>query len=111
MLYLLNTTVIPHGADGLWVMRTVTAEWAQAVAEAAAEVGQLRSAVGHSASAEAMTAALGMPVTCNRITVVPEPGDELLCMRLHSRPPEGVVLSSAQLEATGYSWALLSYQG
>lgn len=111
MLYLLNTTVIPHGADGLWVMQTVTAELAQTIAKAAAEAGQLHSAVGHSSSAAAMATALGMPVACNRITVVALPGDELLCMRLHSRPPEGVVLSSAQLEATGYSWALLSYQG
>lgn len=111
MLYLLNTTVIPHGADGLWIMRTVTAEWAREAAAAAASVGQLLSAVGHSSSAEAMAAALGMPVPCNRITVVPEPGDELLCLRLHSRPPEGVVLTLEELEATGYSWALLSYQG
>lgn len=110
MLYLMNTTVIPHGADGLWIMATITAEHARVVASSAAAIGQLTSAVGHESSAAAMAAALGMPVEANRITIAPEPGDEMLCLRLHSRPPEGVVLDAQQLAQIGFSWALLSYQ-
>jgi hypothetical protein len=106
-LYLMSTTVIPHGADGTWTMTTVSPEQA---AHIAAE-GPFISAVGHSSSAEAMTAALGLTVEANRITVTPEPGDQFLCLRLLSRAPEGVILDRAGLEAIGFTWALLSYQG
>ena len=106
MLYLMSTTVIPHGADGTWVMSTVTAEQSRAIVR-----DQHISAVGHESSAAAMSAALGIPVAAQRLTVQPEPGDEFLCMRLHRRPPEGVVLDREQLESIGYSWALLRYDG
>ena len=106
MLYLMSTTVIPHGADGVWVMNTVTAERACQLA-----ASDHTSAVGHESSAIAMSAALGIPVAANRLTVHPEPGDQLLCMRLHSRPPEGVVLDREQLKQIGFSWALLEYYG
>jgi hypothetical protein len=106
MLYLMSTTVIPHGADGEWRMSTVSAERARLIA-----AGEHASAVGHESSAAAMSAALRIPVAANRLTVQPEPGDQFLCMRLHSRPPEGVVLDSAQLEQIGYSWALMEYCG
>ncbi len=88
-------------------MTTVSPEQA---AHIAAE-GPFISAVGHSSSAEAMTAALGLTVEANRITVTPEPGDQFLCLRLLSRAPEGVILDRAGLEAIGFTWALLSYQG
>ena len=106
MLYLMSTTVIPHGADGTWVMSTVTAEQAREIAR-----HEHVSAVGHQSSADAMSAALGIPVPAQRLTVRPEPGDEFLCLRLHRRPAEGVVLDREQLEATGYSWAMLRYDG
>lgn len=107
MLYLMSTTVIPHGANGVWRMSAIAAE-------AAAELAQSTpwaSAVGHASSAEAMTAVLGVTVLPNRLTVEPAPGDVFLCLRLHSRPPEGVILDRPQLEALGYSWALLEYEG
>lgn len=106
MLYLMSTTVIPHGADGAWVMSTVTPEHARLVV-----ADEHISAVGHESSATAMSAVLGIPVAANRLTVQPEPGDQFLCMRLHSRPPEGVVLDREQLEQIGFSWALLEYYG
>ena len=102
----MSTTVIPHGADGVWRMQSI------APAEAAQIASQpFTSAVGHTSSAEAMAAALGVPVGANRITVAPEPGDRFLCLRLHSRPPEGQILNRAALEAIGFSWALLTYEG
>lgn len=105
--YLMSTTVIPHGADGTWIMSTISPEQASHIA---AE-GPLISAVGHASSAEAMSAALGIQVKANRITVVPEPGDRFLCLRLLSRAPEGVILDRAQLDEIGFAWALLSYEG
>lgn len=111
MIFLMNTTVIPHGADGTWTMEGISQERAAYLAQRSADRGTLTSAVGHFSSAEAMAAILGIPVEMNRITVVPVPGDQFLCMRLHSRPPEGVVLDLAQLQNVGFSWALLSYLG
>lgn len=110
MLYLMNTTVLPHDANGVWTVATVSPDRAAAIAAEASVRGQLVSAVGHQSSADAMAAVLGITVAMNRITVAPEPGDQFLCLRLLSRPPEGAILSNAQLEAIGYSWALLSYE-
>ncbi len=106
MLYLMSTTVIPHGADGTWVMRTVSTEEAREITR-----DEHVSAVGHQSSADAMSAVLGITVAANRLTVKPEPGDEFLCLRMRRRPPEGVVLDRLQLEAIGYRWALLRYDG
>lgn len=103
----MSTTVIPHGADGTWTMKTISPEEA---AHIAAEEPFI-SAVGHTSSAEAMSAALGVAIEANRITVVPEPGDQFLCLRLLSRAPEGVILDRAGLDAIGFTWALLSYEG
>jgi hypothetical protein len=110
MLYLMNCTVIPHGADGVWQMGTVSADRAAVIAAEALIRGQLMSAVGHQSSADAMAAVLDVPVQMNRITVEPVPGDRFLCLRLLSRAPEGVILDREQLEEIGYSWALLSYE-
>lgn len=111
MIYLMNTTVIPHGADGAWTMEALDPERAAYLAQRSADAGRLTSAVGHESSAQAMAAVLGIAVEMNRITVVPEPLDQFLCLRLHARPPEGAVLDLAQLEEIGFSWALLSYLG
>lgn len=107
MLYLMNTTVIPHGADGVWHMATISA--GQAVELVAAR--DFTSAVGHESSAAAMSSALGVTVAANRLTVCPAPGDQFLCMRLHQRPPEGVILDRAALDRIGFSWALMTYHG
>jgi hypothetical protein len=106
-LYLMSTTVIPHGADGTWTMATISPREAAHIAG----VQSFISAVGHDSSAEAMTAALGVQVAANRITVAPVPGDEFLCLRLLSRAPEGVILDRLALEQIGFSWALLRYKG
>lgn len=106
-LYLMSATVIPHNADGTWTVKTLTKE--QAIEWATEK--PFVSAVGHDSSAEVMTVALGVPVKANRITVSPNRGDKFLCLRLLSRPPEGVILDRAGLDAIGFSWALLSYEG
>ena len=105
MLYLMSTTVVPHNADGIWRMQTIGADYAVDLVTG----GEWISAVGHESSAAAMSAILGVPIAMNRITVTPEPGDSFLCLRLHSRPPEGVILDTAQMESIGFSWALMTY--
>jgi len=103
----MTSTVIPGGADGIWRMSTLDSEQARTVAAA----GSFISAVRHDSSAQAMSVALGVTVTTNRITVIPQPGDSFLCTRPLPRAPEGVVLDLADLGIIGYGWALLEYLG
>lgn len=105
MLYLMSTTVIPAGADGIWEMDSISPEIAAAIARGQ----EFTSAVGHASSAEAMSAVLGVKVMPNRITVKPLPGDTFLCLRLLSRPPEGAILNREEMDRIGFSWVLLSY--
>jgi hypothetical protein len=67
------------------------------------------SAVGHAATAEAMTTLLGLEIQANRITVRPRKGDTFLCFKLKQRPPEGAILDLAQLEALGFEWVFMEY--
>ena len=105
--YLVSTTAIPHGADGTWIMSTVSPEEAVRIA------GEIpfTSAVWHGPSAKVMTAALGVPIKVSRITVAPMPDDLFLCFHLLSQVPEGVILDRDSLNAIEFTWALLSYEG
>lgn len=106
-LYLLNTTVIPSGTDGIWETSTISVEAARYNIKSFSFV----SAVGHESTAAIMAELLGVEVPVNRVAVQPVPGDRLLCFKLKSRPPEGVILNREQLEALGYEWVLMTYHG
>ena len=103
-VYLLNTTVVPSGTDGIWETRTLPVE----AARLNLENGWV-SAVGHDSTAEICSAVLGVDVPVNRVAVKPIPGDRLLCFKLKNRAPEGVVLNREQLEELGYEWVLMTY--
>jgi hypothetical protein len=105
-LYLMSTTVIPSGCDGIWTFQTVTNEEAKSFLIGAEAV----SAIGHASTAEAMSSALGAKVEMNRITVQPEVGDYFLCFRLNSRPPEGAILDLETLKEIGFGWAIMHYK-
>jgi len=109
MLYLMSTTIVPAGAEGLWRVKSCTLEQARLLHEAAQWHGDLVSAVGHSSTADVMTELLGNRVEANRLNVQPIVGDEFLCFKLKQRPPEGVILDRAQLEELGYEWVVMSY--
>lgn len=67
-----------------------------------------RSAIGHDATAAAVSAALGIDCPAARIEYRQSVGDRALVFRLNRRMPEGeVVRSLEQLQAIGYSWALI----
>lgn len=140
-LYLGSTSIIPHGADGVWTVSTLSgaltsrgpdmalyygsttviphgAEGVWTVStlssQEAADVAKAEpfvSVVGHESSAEAMTSFLGVPVAVNRITIQPKTGDRFLCFRLIGRAPEWSILDRLGLGAIGFSWALLAYEG
>jgi len=104
-VYLLNTTVIPCGADGLWEVTTLPLEFAKRNAS------NFVSAVGHESTAAIMSELLGKQVPVSRAQVAPVPGDKLLCFKLKRRTPEWVVLSKEGIEKWGYEWVLMTYHG
>jgi hypothetical protein len=104
-VYLMNTTVIPSGTDGIWETRALPVEAARL------NLKDWVSAVGHDSTAEIMSELLGVDIPVNRVAVKPVPGDRLLCFKLKGRAPEGVVLDRQQLEKIGYEWVLMTYHG
>jgi hypothetical protein len=112
MLYLLNTTVIPCGADGIWQSSTLPLESAKLnIRDNRGVTTEWISAIGHESTAAVMSELLKVKVPVNRIQVQPAPGDKLLCFKLKGRAPEGVVLNQKQIEEMGYEWALMTYHG
>jgi hypothetical protein len=104
--FLLNSTVIPSGADGFWQARTVALQEAKDIALAG-----FTSAIGHESTASLMETLLGIAVPINRIQVSPKLGDRFLCFKLKKRAPEGVILSIQELEELGYEWIVMEYYG
>jgi hypothetical protein len=110
-LYLLNTTVVPCGSDGIWDVKTLPLASAKGLLARSSPATVYTSAVGHESTACIMAELLGVQVPLNRIQVTPVPGDRLLCFKLKQRAPEGVVLSVEEIEELGYEWVLMTYHG
>jgi hypothetical protein len=99
--YILNTTIVPN--EGTFALQRISdISDAQMCAEDAV------SAVGHESTAQVISTILGFEVPVNRISIYMEPGDRAVCFKLRQRPPEGQVLSAAQLEELGYDFMLLT---
>jgi hypothetical protein len=105
-LYLLNTTVIPNDAYGIWEIKQITKSQAKWYAKK-----QFVSAIGHQSTAEIMSLILECEVPVNRISITPSPGDQCLCFKLAHRAPEGVILNQQQIEELGYHWVLMTFHG
>jgi hypothetical protein len=110
-LYLLNTTVVPCGSDGIWDVKTLPLASAKSLFARTSPATVYTSAVGHESTACIMAELLGVQVPVNRIQVAPVLGDKLLCFKLKQRAPEGVILSAPEIEALGYEWVLMTYHG
>ena len=110
-LYLLNTTVVPCGSDGIWGVATLPLASAKSLLAHASPATVYTSAVGHESTAAIMAELLGVQVPVNRIQVVPALGDKLLCFKLKQRGPEGVILNRDEIEQLGYEWVLMVYYG
>jgi hypothetical protein len=111
MLYIVNTTVIPCGADGIWEATTLSLESARLnIRDNRGATTQWTSAIGHESTALVVSKLLGIDVPVNRAQVKPVPGDKLLCFKLKKgRAPEGVILNQKQIEEMGYEWVLMTY--
>lgn len=66
------------------------------------------SAIGHQSTADVVSTLLGVAVPMNRQQYSQCVGDNALVFKLKGRPPEGVILSTAEIEAIGYEWGLLT---
>ena len=73
MLYVMNTTVVPSGCDGIWEAVTIPVE----SAKINLQQFKWESAVGHNSTAALMGGLLGRTIPVSRIQVTPEPGDRL----------------------------------
>lgn len=101
-LGILNTAILT--TDGMFEMRTITLEEAQVIAV----TNEIDSAVGHDDTAAILTDLLGVDVPANRQLFAQVVGQSALVFKLNGQPPEGVILSRAQLEEIGFTFKVLT---
>lgn len=65
------------------------------------------SAIGHRATAEAISDAFNMDIPMNRMNFEQEVGQKAIVFKLNKRPPEGCILSRDEIEEIGYSFKLM----
>lgn len=73
-----------------------------------ADAPEILSAVGHQATADVLSELLGRPIPVNRIQFQHQHGQRALVFKLRGRPPEGVILTVAEMEAIGYDLWLMT---
>jgi len=106
-LLFLNASILT--TYGVYRYEPVTPEAAQQLIAEFRRTGRdLYSAVGHRATAALMTRLLGIDVPFNRVTIEQAVGEPAIVLRLNQRPPEGLVLSIADIEAIGYELGLVT---
>lgn len=102
-LFFFNTTIVPN--EGLFSVKKISAELAGDVVSN--WEGEKVSAVGHEATAVAMSTILGVEVSVNRIHAQMRPGDAAVCLKVKGRLPEGQILTLEELEKIGYEFFLI----
>jgi hypothetical protein len=102
-LAVLNTSIVTE--DGAYEMRTVDLDEARKLV---ADAPAIDSAVGHDATAAVLSELLGEVVPLNRQQFRQRPGQSALVLKLHGRPPEGVILDRTAMDSIGYSLKVLT---
>jgi hypothetical protein len=103
-LALLNTSILT--ADGVFELTTVSGGDACDVAWHYwnAGPGHVESYIGHDATAQLISAALGFQVVVNRVAFEQQVGQEALVFKLNGRAAEGRILTLADLYEIGFTW-------
>lgn len=65
------------------------------------------SAIGHEATAEAISDCFNINIPMNRIDFKQQVGQKAIVFKLNKRPPEGSILCRSELESIGYSFKLM----
>lgn len=73
-----------------------------------AEGKEVISAIGHKSTAELLSDVLEYQIAAPRPSFKQSTEDAALVFKLKSRPAEGAILTRAELERTGYEFALLT---
>lgn len=104
-LALLNTSICT--APGAYDVSVVTVAGARQLATTM----PIRSAIGHQATADALTELLGINVPVDRIAFEQQPGQLALVLKLRGRLPEGVILDRPGLDEVGFDLWLMQRKG
>lgn len=103
-LHFLNTTIVPSGADGEWIVEEVTVPFVRHCLLYLGHAGQVDFAIshiGHEATAQVATELFGQPLAMDR---TPWDGQGLgVAIQLKGRLPEGQILQRDELEKIGYA--------
>ncbi len=106
-LTLLNTCILTD--YGTFIFQPLSLDEARAMVREFKQTGKtIQSAIGHQSTAELLTTLLEFPVAVSRMTYAQRRGDAALVFKLKVRPPEGKVLTRAELEEIGYEFGLLT---
>ena len=68
---------------------------------------EIQSAIGHQSTADILTELLGIEIEVNRMKFLQKIGESALIFKLRSRPPEGKILTCAEIEEIGYDFGIL----
>lgn len=100
-LGLLNTSILT--AEGSYTLEDISLEDAKLLVLQ----NELDSAIGHQATAEIMSALLGVDIPVNRQMFAQEPRQAALVFKLNGRLEEGKILQAEDIEKIGYKFQLL----
>ena len=68
---------------------------------------EFESAIGHSSTAQILSELLQIKVEVNRVEFCQSIDEIALIFKLRSRPPEGKILTSDEIEEIGYDFGIL----
>lgn len=107
-LHLLNTTIIPPGADGLWRVAECSVEYVVHILSWLGHSGAwgfMISHIGHESTATIATELLGQKVDVDR---TPWDGSGIgVAIQLKGRALEGQILNKEEVEKIGYTLRLV----
>lgn len=107
LLFFNMTIATLSNNTGTLILRPVSREEAIEILATFKEEDRV-SAIGHKASADALSALLNREIEENRIPAVMRPGDKAIALKLRGRVPEGAILDLPAMEAIGYDLVLMT---
>ena len=104
----MNTTLVT--SFGLFRLSPITVDVVRDLLANHRDIERL-SAIGHEATANIMTALLGETIAMNRIEYKQQFNDLVICFKLHSRVPEGTILTEEEITKIGFEFMVLEKTG